>query len=120
MPFSTAFGIAGSQFKFSRCGESRLELSELLPNLATVADRLAVIRSMYTEPINHDPAVTFLQTGRIHAGFELCLSRPPDADELLVMRELIEAQRGAGASDEAIWHGVARTLLNLDELITRE
>lgn len=57
------FPLAGSQFKFSRCGESGLELSELLPHLATVADRLAVIRSMHTEPINHDPAVTFLQTG---------------------------------------------------------
>ena len=57
------FPLAGSQFRFSRCGESGLELSELLPNLATVADRLAVIRSMHTEPINHDPAVTFLQTG---------------------------------------------------------
>ena len=65
-------------------------------------------------------AATGDETGRIHAGFELCLSRPPDADEWLVMRELIETQRGAGASDEAIWHGVARTLLNLDELITRE
>jgi hypothetical protein len=57
------FPLAGSQFRFSPCGESGLELSELLPHLAKVADRLAVIRSMYTEPINHDPAVSFLQTG---------------------------------------------------------
>jgi uncharacterized protein (DUF1501 family) len=57
------FPLAGSQFKFSKCGESGLELSELLPNLATVADKISVIRSLYTEPINHDPAVTFLQTG---------------------------------------------------------
>lgn len=57
------FPLAGSQFRFSQFGESGLELSELLPHLATVADRLTVIRSMHTEPINHDPAVTFLQTG---------------------------------------------------------
>ncbi len=57
------FPLAGSQFKFSKCGESGLELSELLPNLATVADKISVVRSLYTEPINHDPAVTFLQTG---------------------------------------------------------
>jgi len=65
-------------------------------------------------------AATGDETGRIHVGFELCLSRPPGADELLVMRQLVEAQRGAGASADAIWHGVARTLLNLDELISRE
>ncbi len=58
-----AFPIAGSHFRFSPCGKSGLQLSELLPHLATVADRLAVIRSMHTEPINHDPAVMFLQTG---------------------------------------------------------
>ncbi len=57
------FPLAGSQFRFSSCGESGLELSELLPQLAKVADRLTMIRSMHTEPINHDPAVTFLQTG---------------------------------------------------------
>lgn len=57
------FPLAGSQFQFQPCGQAGLELSELLPHLATVADRLAVIRSMHTEPINHDPAVTFLQTG---------------------------------------------------------
>jgi hypothetical protein len=59
----SSFPLAGSQFRFQQCGESGLELSELLPKLATVADKLTVIRSMHTEPINHDPAVTFLQTG---------------------------------------------------------
>ena len=59
----SSFPLAGSQFQFQKCGESGLELSELLPKLATVADKLTVIRSMHTEPINHDPAVTFLQTG---------------------------------------------------------
>lgn len=59
----SSFPLAGSQFRFYQCGEAGLELSELLPNLATVADKLTVIRSMHPEPINHDPAVTFLQTG---------------------------------------------------------
>jgi hypothetical protein len=59
----TAFPIAGSQFSFSRHGDSGLELSDLLPHTSTIVDRIAVIRSMYTEPINHDPAVMFLQSG---------------------------------------------------------
>jgi hypothetical protein len=58
-----AFPVAGSQFSFARYGDSGLELSELLPHTSTIVDRIAVIRSMYTEPINHDPAVMFLQTG---------------------------------------------------------
>ncbi len=55
--------LVGSPFKFQRYGEGGIELSELLPHTAKVADQLCVIRSMYTEAINHGPAVTFLQTG---------------------------------------------------------
>ncbi len=43
-------------------------LSELLPHTAQIADELCVIRSMYTEAINHDPAITFFQTGSQLAG----------------------------------------------------
>ena len=62
------FSVAGSPFKFARHGKSGQEISELLPHTAKVADRIAIIRSMYTEPINHDPAVTFIQTGSPQAG----------------------------------------------------
>ncbi len=55
--------LAGSPFKFQQHGESGAWLSEILPHTATVADDLCVIKSMYTEAINHGPAVTFLQTG---------------------------------------------------------
>ena len=55
--------MAGSPFKFSRHGQSGLELSELLPHTAGIADELCVVRSMYTEAINHGPGVTFMQTG---------------------------------------------------------
>jgi hypothetical protein len=57
------FPLAGSQFSFARQGDCGLEMSELLPHTATIVDRIAVIRSMHTDPINHDPAVMFLQTG---------------------------------------------------------
>jgi hypothetical protein len=55
--------LAGSLFKFGRHGASGAWVSELLPHTARIVDDLAIIRSMYTEAINHDPAITFLQTG---------------------------------------------------------
>lgn len=58
-----SFPLACSHFRFQRAGDAGLEISELLPCTATIVDRIAVIRSMYTEPINHDPAITFVQTG---------------------------------------------------------
>ncbi|HXG46321.1 MAG TPA: DUF1501 domain-containing protein [Methylomirabilota bacterium] len=55
--------LAGSVFRFNRHGQCGAWVSELLPHTARVVDDLAIIRSMYTEAINHDPAITFLQTG---------------------------------------------------------
>lgn len=55
--------LAGSPYKFAPHGESGTWFSELLPHTAAVADQLCVISSMYTEAINHGPAVTFFQTG---------------------------------------------------------
>jgi hypothetical protein len=60
--------LAGSVFKFALHGKSGAWLSELLPYTAREADRLCIIRSMYTEAINHDPAITFFQTGSQIAG----------------------------------------------------
>ena len=57
------FPLAGSVFKFGEYGQAKNWMSELLPHTAKVVDDLCVIRSMYTEAINHDPALTFLQTG---------------------------------------------------------
>src|SRR5687768_9641716 len=62
------FLVAGSPFKFAKHGQSGQEMSELLPHTAKIADDIAIIRSMHTEPINHDPAVTFLLTGGQLAG----------------------------------------------------
>ena len=55
--------LAGSPFAFQPHGQSGNVLSELLPETAKVADELCIIRSMYTESINHGPGVTFMQTG---------------------------------------------------------
>jgi hypothetical protein len=60
--------IAPSLFNFQPHGVSGMQLSELLPQTATFADNICVIRSLHTEAINHDPAMTLLQTGHQIAG----------------------------------------------------
>jgi hypothetical protein len=55
--------LAGSPFRFRRHGQSGQELSELLPRLGTVADDIAVLRTVHTDEINHAPAQMFLHTG---------------------------------------------------------
>lgn len=62
------FPVAPNVFKFAQHGQSGIELSELLPHTANVVDELCFIRSMHTDAINHDPAVTFFQTGFQIAG----------------------------------------------------
>ncbi|MEQ8851053.1 DUF1501 domain-containing protein [Gimesia sp.] len=63
-----SFPIAASMFKFARQGESGTWMSELMPHTAKIADEICVVKSLFTEAINHDPAITFLQTGSIQAG----------------------------------------------------
>jgi hypothetical protein len=63
-----SFPLAPSIFRFAQHGQSGAWLSELLPHVAKVADELCFIKSMHTEAINHDPAITLLQTGSQIAG----------------------------------------------------
>ncbi|HTH50087.1 MAG TPA: DUF1501 domain-containing protein [Candidatus Limnocylindria bacterium] len=58
----------GPAFEFKRYGKSGMELSSLLPNIGSIADDIALIRSVHTDPINHDPAVTFFGTGNQQPG----------------------------------------------------
>jgi hypothetical protein len=62
------FPIVPSKFSFQQHGQAGAWVSELLPYTAKIADQLTFIKSTYTEAINHDPAVTFLQTGSQIAG----------------------------------------------------
>ncbi len=55
--------LAGSIYKFGQHGKNGAWVSELLPHTAKVVDDICIVRSMFTEAINHDPAITFLQTG---------------------------------------------------------
>ncbi len=63
-----SFPIAPSMFKFAQHGASGAWISELMPHLAEVADELCFVKSLHTEAINHDPAVTFINTGAQLAG----------------------------------------------------
>ena len=57
------FPIAPSIFKFAQHGQGGAWISELLPNIAAIVDDIAIVKSLYTEAINHDPAITYIQTG---------------------------------------------------------
>ncbi|MHA4812310.1 DUF1501 domain-containing protein, partial [Flavitalea flava] len=59
----TKFPLAGTGFQFGQYGQSRAWLSELLPHTSGVVDDICFVKSMFTEAINHDPALTFFQTG---------------------------------------------------------
>jgi hypothetical protein len=63
-----ALNCLGGQHDFSRHGKSGLEISNAFPHIAKHADDIAVIRSMHTKQINHDPAHTFMNTGSIIPG----------------------------------------------------
>jgi hypothetical protein len=58
-----SFPLVGSHFEFSQYGESGTWVSELFPHMASIVDELCIIKTMHTEAINHDPALTFMQSG---------------------------------------------------------
>jgi hypothetical protein len=64
----SSFPMVPSRYSFKQHGESGAWISELLPHTARIADDLTFVKSVYTEAINHDPAVTYLQTGAALAG----------------------------------------------------
>ena len=63
-----SFPIARSKFRFRQHGDSGAWISELLPHTAALSDDLCFVKSMHTEAINHDPGVTFFQTGHPTTG----------------------------------------------------
>jgi hypothetical protein len=60
--------ILGTRRKFAKCGRAGVEVSDLLPHMRKVMDEVTLIRSMQTDAINHDPGVTFMQTGHQQPG----------------------------------------------------
>ena len=62
------FPIAPSIYKFHKRGQAGTEISELLPHVGTIADEMALVRTIHTEAINHDPAITYIQTAAQQPG----------------------------------------------------
>lgn len=58
-----SFPLVGSYYDFAQYGQSRAWVSDLFPHTAKIVDDMCIIRSMHTDAINHDPAITFFQTG---------------------------------------------------------
>jgi hypothetical protein len=100
--------LVGSPFKFAPHGGSGTWMSELLPHTARIADRLCVVRSMYTESINHGPGVTFMQTGSqipgrpsIGAWLDYGLGSP--ADDLPSFVVLVTKNKGGQPLMSHLW-----------------
>ncbi|MDZ4853145.1 MAG: DUF1501 domain-containing protein [Pirellulaceae bacterium] len=62
------FPIAPSMYKFAQYGQNGMWVSELLPWTTKIIDELCFVRSMHTEAINHEPAITYMQTGNMVTG----------------------------------------------------
>ena len=105
------FPIAPSKFDFAQHGEAGTWVSELLPWTAKMSDDIAVVRSMYTEAINHDPAITFIQTGHEQPGrpslgawLSYGLGSPnKDLPAFVVMTPRWSARRDAQALYSRLW-----------------
>jgi uncharacterized protein (DUF1501 family) len=105
------FPIAPSIYRFARHGESGAVISELMPHLATVADELCFVKSMHTNAINHDPAITFMTTGselpgRPSLGSWLSYglsSVNRDLPAFVVMTSMGSAKRDAQALFTRLW-----------------
>lgn len=59
----SSFPLVGSHFNFQQHGQSGAWVSEIFPNMAKIVDELCFVKTLHTEAINHDPALTFMQTG---------------------------------------------------------
>lgn len=107
----TRFPIAPSLFKFAQHGNCGRWMSELLPHTATIADDIAVIKTIHTEAINHDPAITYIQTGsqipgRPSMGAWLSYglgSMNRDLPSFVVLTSTWRAKRDAQALYERLW-----------------
>lgn len=100
--------LAGSAFKFAQAGQSGAWISEILPHTAKIADELCIIRSMHSEAINHDPAITFLQTGsqisgRPSIGAWLHYGLGSDNDDLPAFVVLITKGKGDQPLYSRLW-----------------
>jgi hypothetical protein len=97
----TTLPVANSPFKFARYGKSGTWVSELLPRIGSMVDDLCIVRTVNTDAINHDPAVTFLNTGHQLPGrpsFGSWLSYGLGSDNQDLPTFVVLTSRGSAAS----------------------
>lgn len=107
----TRFPIAPSMFQFAQHGKSGAWVSELLPETAKIVDDLAIVKTVHTEAINHDPAITYIQTGsqlpgRPSMGAWLSYglgSANKDLPTFVVLHSTWSAKRDAQALYSRLW-----------------
>ncbi len=106
-----SFPVVAPKFGFQQAGQAGTWISELLPHTAKVMDEICLIRSMHTEAINHDPAITFIQTGsqqpgRPSLGAWLSYGLGSEAEDLPAFIVLISHGSGRDANQgllERLW-----------------
>ena len=106
-----SFPVIAPKFGFRRAANADMELGELLPETSKIADRICLIRSMHTEAINHDPAITLIQTGsqqpgRPSFGAWVSYGLGSEAEDLPAFIVLISHGSGADANQgllERLW-----------------
>ena len=106
-----SFPVIAPKFEFNQAGKSGTWISSLLPYTAKVMDEICLIRSMHTEAINHDPAITFIQTGsqqpgRPSLGAWLSYGLGSEAEDLPAFIVLISHGTGKDANQgllERLW-----------------
>ena len=98
-----SFPVIASKFNFAQAGANGAWISELLPHTAKIVDELCIVRSVNTEAINHDPAITFIQTGsqqpgRPSLGAWLSYGLGSDAQDLPAFVVMISHGSGADSN----------------------
>ena len=93
------FPIAPSKYKFARHGQSGMWVCELLPYTSKMVDDMCFIRSMHTEAINHEPAITYMQTGNQITG-RPCLGAWVVVRPGLAQRQPADVRRAGRQADE--------------------
>ena len=106
--FQNVLPLARSHFGFAQHGESGAWISELMPYTAQIADELCMVKSMRTEAINHDPAITFFLTGsqlgsRPSMGSWLSYGLGSDTDNLPAFCVLISKDKGGQPLYARLW-----------------
>jgi hypothetical protein len=98
-----SFPVVAPKFRFDPAGDQGAFFSELLPHTAAMVDDLCIVRSVHTEAINHDPAITFMQTGsqqpgRPSLGAWLSYGLGSEADDLPAFVVMISHGSGRDAN----------------------